>query len=228
MKRRLLCALLCVIAVFDHAALSAHAARYRDVIYKKENSQMKIALTFDDGPHRVYTPIILDILKKYGIHATFFVVGENVEFYPDVVKRAIAEGHEIGNHTYTHCHLSKTSPQKIIDEINRCERAVYELCEYHTKLFRPPEGVLPETIKEYAHNEDYSVILWSVDTRDWAHTKPTEIYKNIKENVSAGDIILMHDYVQKSITPDALERIIPFLLDQGYEFVTVSELLGCE
>lgn len=227
MKRiRLTGLALAAFLLLNAFSLTVYARRYADVIYRKQNTQMKIALTFDDGPHPVYTPEILDILDEYGIKATFFVVGENVDLYPQLIEREIAEGHELGNHTYTHCHLSKTAPNTIIKEMDACERAVYEICEYRTKLFRPPEGVLPETIREYALREDYSVILWSIDTYDWAHARVSDIRKNVLKNTDAGDIILMHDYVPDSITPKALREIIPALLDKGYKFVTVSELTG--
>lgn len=209
-------------------SISTYANRYSDVVYCKKNSHMKIALTFDDGPHPVYTGEILDILREYGIRATFFVVGENVERYPELVERELAEGHEVGNHTYSHCHLSKTSPYQIIREIEACERSVYQLCEYRTKLFRPPEGVLPEAIHDYARDADYTVILWSVDTYDWAHNPINEIMKNIRRNTEPGDIILMHDSVKDSLTPKALRQIIPYLLEEGYTFATVSELIGCQ
>ena len=207
---------------------TAVAEEYTDVVYYKKNSQKKIALTFDDGPHPQYTPEILDILKEYNIKATFFVVGQNVELHPEIVKRAISEEHDIGNHTFTHCHVSDTSFEAIIDEIQSCEDTVYELCEYHVKLFRPPEGVLPDDVRNYAIGEDYAIILWSIDTYDWARAPISNIKRNITKNISSGDIILMHDYVPESITPQALRIIIPMLLEEGYQFVTVSELIGCE
>lgn len=209
-------------------SLAAYANRYSDVVYCKKNSQMKIALTFDDGPHPIYTREILDILREYGIRATFFVIGQNVELYPELVEQELAEGHEVGNHTYSHCHLSETSSEQIIREIEACERSVYQLCEYRTKLFRPPEGVLPEAIHDYARDADYTVVLWSIDTYDWAHNPVDQIMKNIRRNADPGDIILMHDGVNESLTPDALRQLIPYLLDEGYSFVTVSELIGCQ
>lgn len=209
-------------------SLAAYANRYSDVVYCKKNSQMKIALTFDDGPHPIYTREILDILREYGIRATFFVIGQNVELYPELVEQELAEGHEVGNHTYSHCHFSETSSEQIIREIEACERSVYQLCEYRTKLFRPPEGVLPEAIHDYARDADYTVVLWSIDTYDWAHNPVDQIMKNIRRNADPGDIILMHDGVNESLTPDALRQLIPYLLDEGYSFVTVSELIGCQ
>lgn len=226
--KRIYCIALLVFILLNILSIAVYAERYTDVIYRKKNSQMKIALTFDDGPHPKYTPEILDILAEYDIKATFFMVGQNVELYPGIVKRVVSEGHDIGNHTYTHCHLSNTDSSIVIQEIDLCEQSIYELCEYRTKFFRPPEGVLPETIRQYALDEDYSVILWSVDTYDWAHADISDITQNIKKNIVPGDIILMHDYVPNSITPQALKIIIPMLLEMGYQFVPVSELLGSE
>lgn len=225
---KIICFVLIFLIVMSIGSSTTAAEAYTDVVYYKKNSQKKIALTFDDGPHPQYTPEILDILKEYNIKATFFVVGQNVELYPDIVKRCISEEHDIGNHTFSHCHMSDTAFESIIDEIQSCEDTVYELCEYHVKLFRPPEGVLPDDIRNYAVNEDYAVILWSIDTYDWARAPISNIKRNITKNISSGDIILMHDYVPESITPQALRIIIPILLESGYQFVTVSELIGCE
>ncbi len=219
---------LAIFLLLNALSVSIYAARYSDVVYCKKNSQMKIALTFDDGPHPTYTREILDILREYNIRATFFVIGENVEKYPELVEQELAEGHEIGNHTYSHCHLSEVTPEHIIREIEACEAAVYQICEYRTKLFRPPEGVLPEAIHDYTARSDYTVVLWSIDTYDWAHNPIDEIMKNVHQNADPGDIILMHDSVHDSLTPDALRRVIPYLLGEGYSFVTVSELMGCE
>lgn len=227
-NKKFLCLILVIFMVMISCGSTVSAEQCTDVVYYKKNSQKKIALTFDDGPHPLYTPEILDILKEYNIKATFFVVGQNVELHPEIVKRAISEEHDIGNHTFTHCHVSDTSFEEITKEIQSCEETIYELCEYHVKLFRPPEGVLPECVRNYAINEDYSVILWSIDTYDWAHAPISNIKRNIAKNISSGDIILMHDYVPDSLTPQALRIIIPMLLEDGYQFVTVSELIGSE
>lgn len=208
---------------------AAVGVQSRAPVYKsKKNASQKIALTFDDGPHPVYTPKILDILNEYGIKATFFIIGQNAEYYPDVLRRIEAEGHEIGNHTYYHRHLNGLSPERIKSDITLCGKAIYDICGYPTTLFRPPEGVLPDSIRGYAEAEDYKVILWSVDTHDWTHRPAAEIFTVVKSKITSGDIILMHDYVTRSPTPGALRLIIPYLLEGGYRFVTVSELLESE
>lgn len=186
-----------------------------------------IALTFDDGPHPQYTEEILDILEEYGIRATFFVVGENVRKYPELVKRENALGCEIGNHTFTHpLNLSKVSTEKTLDEIIETEKAVEEVIGDRPVLFRPPGGNYGETVAKVLDRFDYDVILWTVDPEDWKCPEIRKIVDNVKKNVQPGSIILMHDSVYpKSNTPEALRILIPYLIGEGYEFVTVSELL---
>lgn len=231
MFRRLSAAALClIVCIFPvAAAVDAEAGEGNSsvVYHAHANEGAKIALTFDDGPHPRYTPEILSILREYGIHATFFVVGENVEFYPTVIGQILAGGHEIGNHTYDHNRVSGQPAKRIMEEIQRTESVVYELSDYRTKLFRPPEGTFNDRVVAVAVELDYQVILWNIDTRDWAHTPSEQIAENVLSHVKSGDIILMHDYIGcDSPTPDALRRIIPALLEEGYRFVSVSELIG--
>lgn len=199
----------------------------KDVIFQATiNDKKQIALTFDDGPHPYRTPQILDILEKYDIKATFFLIGKNVEYYPDVVSREISLGHEIGNHTYSHAQLSKLTEDKINEELSAFENALSKVSDYHASIIRPPCGCYSEALCTAANESNYKIILWSIDTKDWAHTPVDKIVENILTKVKSGDIILMHDYIAgDSPTPKVLEIIIPRLLDEGYEFVTVSELI---
>jgi len=191
------------------------------------NDHNKIALTFDDGPHPVYTPIILDILKEYGVHATFFMIGENACRYPELVLRIQQEGHEIGNHTFYHANLQTTTPDRIRDEILDAENAILQIGDQRTKLLRPPGGLYDQQVCEAAHALDYDIILWTIDTLDWAHTPSEEIVRKVEENIRCGDIILCHDFIggKPSPTPEALRQFLPDLLRENYEFVTVSELI---
>ncbi|MBR3715065.1 MAG: polysaccharide deacetylase family protein [Clostridia bacterium] len=185
-----------------------------------------IALTFDDGPHKKYTSEILDILDEYSIKATFFVVGLCAEKYPEIIAREIASGHEIGNHTYSHIHLRNANGEQIAGEIDKTEQLLMENNGYSTTLFRPPEGVCNDTVRAVAKNMNYSLVLWTVDTKDWVPSSCESIVNSVLSSVDGGEIILMHDYVVgKSNTPDALRIIIPKLIEEGYKFVTVSELL---
>ncbi len=188
-------------------------------------SGAKIALTFDDGPHPTYTPQILDILKANDIKATFFVIGENAEKHPDIVKRIIAEGHEIGNHTYSHPHLKKIGDEELTLELKRTEALLTERFGYTPTLFRPPEGYCCAAVQQSSDRMGYSLTLWDVDTTDWAHNPSDNIIKTVLATVKDGSIILCHDFVTKpSPTPDAIKVLIPKLKAKGYEFVTVSEL----
>lgn len=198
-----------------------------ELVYrKKKNDRMEIALTFDDGPHPRYTPIILDILEEYGIKATFFMVGENVKYYESTAQAVIDAGHEVENHTFTHKCMGKLNSSDMRREIGECEDAIGYLTEYRTRFLRPPEGKMSGMVRDVIRELDYKVILWDVDTRDWAHTPPEDIANNILSSIEAGDIILMHDFIgHNSPTPEALRLVIPELLDRGYKFVTVSELV---
>lgn len=213
--------LFCLLLSLALPILSVSAEQsVTNVYHRHDNNEMKIALTFDDGPHPVLTPKILDILKKHQVKATFFIVGENANNYPEVVERILNEGHEIGNHTYTHDKIDR-------GEIERCEKTIYELTDYRTKLFRPPEGLINNAIKSASASLGYDIILWNIDTRDWDHTSPNDICKNVISNICVGSIILMHDYISfNSPTPEALELLLPKLIDMGYQFVVVSELIG--
>ncbi len=201
---------------------AAQIQTYRSV----KTDSMKIALTFDDGPHPRLTGRILDILERYQIKATFFMVGVNVTNYPDAAKAVLAAGHEVGNHTYTHSHLQNMSEDELFRELNMCEDVLDEVCGYRPHLFRPPQGAVNVSVEQCVEEKDYTMILWSLDTRDWENKDTTRIVNRVLSHVGSGDIILMHDYIgTKSHTPQALEILIPRLLERGYEFVTVSELL---
>ena len=217
-------------SIFLFSPINSYAmTQAEDVeIYRKvENDYKKIALTFDDGPHPRYTPQILEILDQYNVKATFFIIGVNASYYPDTLERIIESGHEIGNHTYSHPHVSSINANTLREEIEHCEAVINGSSDYKTKLFRPPEGMIDGYVKDVLKDLDYKVVLWDIDTRDWAHTPPEEISENVVSHVSSGDIILMHDYISfGSPTPEALRLFIPKLLDKGYRFVVMSELIG--
>ena len=197
-----------------------------EAVYRHNTDKKRVALTFDDGPHYKYTAEILDILDEYGAKATFFVVGELAERYPELILRELAEGHEIGNHTWSHPKMKKLTVDSLKQEILKTEELLNEIADYRPKLFRPPEGAFSPLAEKTAENIDYEVILWTVDTRDWAHTPVDKIVDNVLNNTAPGSIILCHDFIGRdSPTPDAIRQFIPKLIDEGYEFVTVSELL---
>ena len=216
----LVIAIVVMLSRFSTTVLAEGKKNNGNVYRHHDNCEMKIALTFDDGPHPVLTPKILDILRKNGAKATFFLVGENVKNYPDVVLGILSEGHEIANHTYTHDAINK-------NEIDSCEKAIYELTEYRTKLFRPPEGFMNHSLETLTQEMEYDIILWDIDTRDWDHTPVDVICDNVMKHIRSGSIILMHDYIgYRSPTPEVLEILLPKIKERGYQAVTVGELIG--
>ena len=226
MRRIFFVLLAAVLVVFSTFSVSTEDT---NVFMKNSSAKGKVALTFDDGPHPRYTPAILDILEEYGIKATFFVIGRNVENYPEAFKTLLASDCEIGNHTYTHGNVGIMSGEEISRELEKTEQAIARISPFRPYLFRPPEGACGSEIERVSRERGYDIVLWSIDTLDWAHTPSETIAKKILANIGDGDIILMHDYVSRgNTTLGALRLIIPELLARGYEFVTVSELLGEE
>lgn len=224
MRRVRAFAAMIAVALFG-TALPVHAAPR--VVYRQSAAVCghRVALTFDDGPHPKYTPQILDILAEYGVKATFFVVGENASYHPELVERAAREGHEIGNHTYDHTHAGKLSAEAFRRDVRACSDTVERITGVRPTLFRPPEGVCTDVARRICEEDGYTIVMWCVDTRDWAHTPPADIVRNVEKNTADGAVILMHDFIGKnSPTPAALRQIIPLLLGSGYEFVTISQL----
>jgi polysaccharide deacetylase family sporulation protein PdaB len=199
-----------------------------DIIWEAPTQDKRIALTFDDGPDPASTPEILDLLRQYGAKATFFTIGRRVDAYPDVVKREIAEGHEVANHTYNHVYFgSRIGPSMIRDELAKADQAIWAATGRHSRLFRPPGGYYNDTVVGVAKKSGYTIVLWSwhQDTKDWRAPGVAKIAGKVLNNARNGDIVLMHDHVRGSRqTVEALKIILPELKKRGYEMVTVSEL----
>jgi peptidoglycan/xylan/chitin deacetylase (PgdA/CDA1 family) len=184
-----------------------------------------VAMTFDDGPHPQNTPRLLDILRVRNIKATFFVIGQSVDLYPQIIRRTVAEGHEIGNHTYTHRLLSKLSDSEIALDLLRCRDAVVRAAGVHPRTMRPPYGGLPQRQREMVYNTcGYPTILWSVDPLDWKRPGPSVVSSRILHATTSGSIILSHDL--HAPTVDAMPATLDGLLRRGFQFVTVSQLLA--
>ena len=203
---------------------------YARIIKQGPKEEKIIALTFDDGPHPIFTPKILDLLDEYQIKATFFVLGKYVELYPEIIKRQIDEGHEIGNHTFSHINVNKSSNKIVIEEFERTQIAISSITQVEPKILRPPYGILNEKIIDFANKNDCAIILWSQtrDPKDWSNPEAKIIADTILSQVKNGDVILLHDYVyfDESHTLEALKVILPELKDRGYKFVTISELMN--
>lgn len=184
-----------------------------------------IAITFDDGPHPENTPRLLDILRARNIKATFYVIGRSVDLYPQIVRRTVAEGHEIGNHTYTHRLLSKLGDSEVRTELSRTNDAVLRAAGVRVKTMRPPYGGLQQRQRELVHSEfGFPTILWSVDPLDWKRPGPSVVTSRILSNTTPGGIVLAHDL--HSQTVDAMPATLDGLLRKGFQFVTVSQLIA--
>ena len=180
-----------------------------------------IALTFDDGPDfGSVTTRILDTLKKYNGHATFFQLGSRAEELPELMKRIADENHEVGCHTYDHTHYGKNvTPSDIIDG----DDAIEKICGVRPTVFRSTGGATTDLIRETCKKENMPLFYWSIDTEDWKSRNADAVYSEVVNHVSDGDIILMHNLYAS--TADAVERLVPYLVDKGYQLVTVSQLV---
>lgn len=182
-----------------------------------------IALTFDDGPSQ-NTPHILDLFAAFGGKATFFVVGSRLSAYPDTLSRAASEGHEIGIHTWSHTNLTTLSVEDIKAEIMNTQEAVQQYAGVTCAAVRPPGGSVNDTVKATAGELGFSLVNWSIDTEDWKTRDADATYQAIMDQACDGAIVLCHDLYES--TASAMDRVIPELIAQGYQLVTVSELLS--
>ncbi|RPJ99340.1 peptidoglycan-N-acetylglucosamine deacetylase [Priestia endophytica] len=192
-------------------------------------NKAEIALTFDDGPDLVHTPLILDKLKKYDVKATFFLLGENVEKYPNVVKRMAAEGHIVGNHSYDHPNFVKVSNEEYHNQILKTGEMIQKLTGYFPKFIRPPYGFINEENLKWASEQRFMIIQWSIDTLDWKGISAEAITKKVIANAFPGSIILQHSApsgAKLEGSVKALDLIIPQLQSKGARFVTLPEMFS--
>lgn len=188
-------------------------------------SKPYIAMTFDDGPHPVHTPRLLDMLKRRNIRATFYVIGHKVERYPHIIRRIVAEGHEIGNHTWKHDNLTKLSNAQIIADLQRSTNAIAKVTGVRPRTMRPPYGALYSAQRQMVYNRlGMPSILWDVDPQDWKRPGPSVVSSRIVNGTKPGSIVLAHDL--HGPTVDAMPAALDGLLRKGHQFVTVSQLLA--
>ncbi|WP_245596190.1 polysaccharide deacetylase family protein [Paenibacillus taiwanensis] len=205
-------------------------ARYPHIFkLRASNQDKKIALTFDDVPDNRVTPLVLDILRDEGVQATFFLVGYRAKQHPALVKRIVAEGHVIGNHTFSHPLLTRSSTEAFISQLKKTEAIVEGIVGYKPRFFRPPFGEISEQQLQWAGDNGYMVVNWDVDSNDWRGIPSTVMERNILNEVSSGSIVLQHaggsgmnGYLQNTVK--ALPKIIKKLRAEKYNFVTVPEL----
>ncbi len=181
-----------------------------------------VALTFDDGPSGAMTEKLLDGLLERDARATFFLCGYRMEQYPSALKRYVAEGHEVGVHSTIHTDLTKLTEEEIFQDMEETVRQIYEATGVRPTIMRPPGGAYNDMVLEAAKEEEMSVILWSVDPRDWASQDSGKVLNTMAQNAGNGDVILMHDMWKSSV--EAALALVDAMQAKGYCFVTVSEL----
>ena len=212
-----------------------HGFGYQPDIYRVgERQSNKVAITFDDGPSREFTPAILDILKEYDAPATFFMVGKHVERFPDIAQRVVEEGHTIGNHTQNHRNLPTLSTIDLQKEVMEATAIITEVTGVYPTFVRPPRGMYDDRFRRLAKLLGQEIVLWSISTRDWRYgTTPTYIERFVESRVKGGDIILFHDSGaliaseggDRKATVLSLANVISIIRAKGLEIVPLDELL---
>lgn len=225
-----LCIFVLFVFVINDKSFADKGRRYYEeagqILWDIKTDEKVIALTFDDGPHKKYTPEILDVLSKYDAKATFFIVGENAEKNPELALRIHDENHELAIHTYTH--PFKTNVSNLIKEIKQTHATIYGITGYSPVLFRPVEGQYTDAMIDAIHKEGYKVVMWSwhLDTFDWKSPGEKKIINTVLKGAKPGSVVLFHDGGgNREQTVRALKKVLPELEQQGYKFVTISELL---
>ena len=206
-----------------HGAKNTVPVQNGDVQAKGEDAdavKKKVALTFDDGPDPDYTEMLLDGLKKRNVKATFFLLGKQAEAYPDIVKRMHKEGHMIGNHSYDHVNLANLSKTDAAKQIRMTSEAIHKITGEYPQYLRPPFGNEPP---ECSCAKNMMTVLWDVDPLDWCCGSSSTVIEKVVKAVEEDDIILLHDASESSV--EAALGIIDALEKQGYEFVTVDEVI---
>ncbi|MCW1950313.1 MAG: polysaccharide deacetylase family protein [Octadecabacter sp.] len=184
-----------------------------------------VAMTFDDGPHATHTPRLLDMLRERGLRATFYLIGNRVVQYPSIARRIAEEGHEIGNHSWSHPFLDRMTDRAVTREIDQTTNAIFQVTGRPPVTFRPPYGAFTRRQRTALHaNRTLPTILWSVDPQDWRRPGAGVIANRILSNTRPGGIILSHDIHRGTI--DAMPQTVDGLTARGLHFVTVSQILG--
>ncbi len=189
-----------------------------------EKDKPMVALTFDDGPS-AHTERLLDIFQEYGGKGTFFVLGNTLDNRSESLKRMVLQGHEIGNHSWSHRQFTSIGTEEVRDQIMMTRAKIYDITGVDCKIVRPPYGACNDSIRELGKELGVSFVNWSIDTLDWKSKNADAVYNEIMNDVGDGHIILCHDLHKTTV--DAMESVIPDLIAKGYQLVTVTELLTC-
>lgn len=205
--------------------------KYRSFfIFNGPSDKRQVALSFDDAPDANFTPQILNVLKHYGVKATFFIVGNRAEAHPDIVKRIVQEGHAIGNHSYNHPNLPKVTDNEFHFQVQHTSQIIQNITGYSPKLFRPPYGNVNGNQIEWLASQNYTIVNWNVDSLDWKSLNAEQVYSNVMGHTMPGSIVLQHGAggtgEDLTGTVGALPKIIEKLQADGVKLVTIPELIS--
>jgi peptidoglycan/xylan/chitin deacetylase (PgdA/CDA1 family) len=207
-----------------------HQKYHTFFIFNGPADKRQVALSFDDAPDVNFTPKILDVLKKYGVKATFFIIGNRAEAHPDLVNRIIQEGHAVGNHSYTHPNLPKITVDEFHNQVLRTEQIIKGIAGYSPKLFRPPYGNVNADQIEWLVSQGFTITNWNVDSLDWKGLNADQVYSNVMGHAMPGSIVLQHGAggtgEDLTGTVKALPRMIEKFQADGIKLVTIPQLLS--
>lgn len=219
------------LVVAGYNTMSPTSQLYGKTFIGERKGSKRLALTYDDGPNDPHTMHLLDVLAKHDVHATFFLIGRYVKERGDIARDTVGAGHVIGNHTYDHPNLIFCSAAETRRQIELCEKAIVDAIGHKPDLFRPPFGGRRPTNLQAIRKEGYEPIMWSVTGYDWDATSASQVVEKVSRQVRGGDVILLHDGGHKhmgadrSCTVKATDELIRRYKGEGYEFVTVTEMI---
>jgi peptidoglycan-N-acetylglucosamine deacetylase len=218
--------------VFVYACYSPSSTFYRPVLLRGPGEGQSIALTFDDGPAPHFTDKILDILREKKVPATFFVCGRNVDRHPEIARRIVQEGHQLGNHTYSHSSLFLRSAGRVAEEIDRAQESIQKASGFCPTIFRPPYGARTPGLMDVLSARGLKLVMWSAMGYDWKLSKE-RIVQSVLKTLKPGAIVLLHDgkgtddsgQIDRRNTLEALPEIIDQARESGFNFVPLTEFL---
>lgn len=222
-------------AVIGYAGIAAYAPQsqlYGRTYLGAGRRSRQLALTYDDGPNDPYTLRLLEVLARHEVHATFFLIGRFVAEKPEVASEIVRAGHAVGNHTFNHPNLIFCSAARVRNELERCREILTETVATHSALWRPPYGARLPHVLSVSRRLGLIPVMWSVSSNDWKISSAAGIERRVGERVRGGDVILMHDGAHvrmgadRKPTVEATAALIPRLKNEGYEFVTVPEMMS--
>ncbi len=224
-------AALAAASAAGYQSMSPSGQWYGKTFTRLPHAPKKLALTYDDGPNDPYTLQLMEVLAKHNVHATFFTIGRYVQQKPQIVRDLIKAGHIVGNHTYTHPNLAFQSQTQVRIQLSMCQSVLSDTIGKKPSLFRPPYGGRRPSVLRIAREMELEPVMWSITCYDWKVTTPEQIEQHVKRQFHGGDVILLHDGrhvemgVDRSHTVKATDRIITKYKAEGYEFVTVPEMM---